>query len=357
MGKTGGSSWFTAVKNVFRSPEKKIPRRINRRQDNALVEEEKDEQHQQPKRRKRRWLFKKASSDSSAIDVGIHIRNSGNINSTDVDAIAAEETEKTASPAAKETVFFGRISVYLKRHLAAILIQTAFRGCLARTAFRALQGVVKLQALVRGHIVRRRAGITLLRVQALVQIQARALDHRKKLTTNLGDETALSHAFSKQMWKTTAREAHSESELEDKRPSRLNRYGYQETGRRMSTDQAVVEPVKIVEIDTYKTYAHHQQLNDQTPRGHSCVTRQVHSIPNYMSTTASTMARFRRPHSVPKQRSNRTGLDNNEPRLTLVRKRLSFHNDNPQSHDYIAGDGYFWYDIDKRTNAHEDFQY
>lgn len=139
------------------------------------------------------------------------------------------------------------------------------------------------------------------------------------------------------MWRTTAREAHSESELEDKRPSRLNRFGYQEIGRRMSTDQTIVEPVKIVEIDTYNTYSHHQQLNDRTPRGNSRVTRQGHSIPNYMSTTASAVARFR-PQSAPRQRSSHTGLDNNEPRLQLVRKRLSFHKDIPQSH------GYFWCD-------------
>ncbi|EOA25106.1 hypothetical protein CARUB_v10018413mg [Capsella rubella] len=343
MGKTGGSTWFTAVKKVFRSPEKIIPRRKTRRLDNNdLVEDEEDEQHQRPMRRKRRWLFKKATSDPSAIDVGMNIRNAGNINSTAIDVIiaAADETEKTAFPTSKEAVFFCRKSVYLKRHVAAILIQTAFRGCLARTAFRALQGVVKLQALVRGHNVRRRASITLLRVQALVQFQARALNHQKKLTTNPGDETSLSLAFSKQMWRTTEREAHSESELEDTRPSRSNRFGYQETGRRMSTDQALVEPVKIVEIDTYNinTYS----LKDKTPSRKSCVTRQVHSIPNYMSNTASTAARFHRPQSVPKERSNRTGLDNNEPRLQLIRKRLSFHN--PQSHGYNAGNDYFWYD-------------
>ncbi|ESQ45604.1 hypothetical protein EUTSA_v10010990mg [Eutrema salsugineum] len=348
MGKTGESSWFTAVKNVFRSPEKKCPRRRDHRQGKDLVEEDEDEQQQQTKRGKRRWLFKKASSDTSATDVGINTKNAGNTNSAAVDAAATEETGKAASPAAKEAVFFCRTSVYLKKHVAAILIQTAFRGCLARKAFRALKGVVILQALVRGLNVRRRASITFLRVQALVRIQARVLDHRKNLTAFPGDESALSRAFSKQMWRTTAREAHSENELEDKRPSRLNRFGYLETGRRISTDQAIVEPVKIVEIDTYNTYSHHHQFNDQTPRGNSCVTRQVHSIPNYMSTTASAVARFR-PQSVPRLRSNPGGLDGNEPRLKLVRKRLSFHKDNPQSHDY------FWFD--KRANAHEDFQY
>lgn len=47
MGKNGGSSWLTAVKNVFRSPEKKCPRRRERQQDNGLVQEDEEEQQQQ----------------------------------------------------------------------------------------------------------------------------------------------------------------------------------------------------------------------------------------------------------------------------------------------------------------------
>ncbi|XP_076936108.1 protein IQ-DOMAIN 30-like [Bidens hawaiensis] len=70
----------------------------------------------------------------------------------------------------------------IKLEQAARKVQAVFRGYLARRAFWALKGIIRLQALVRGHLVRRQAIATLSCMRAIVEFQALARGRKVRLS-------------------------------------------------------------------------------------------------------------------------------------------------------------------------------
>ncbi|XP_057481022.1 protein IQ-DOMAIN 31-like isoform X1 [Actinidia eriantha] len=62
----------------------------------------------------------------------------------------------------------------IRQEQAATKAQAAFKGYLARRAFQALKGIIRLQAVVRGHLVRRQAVSTLRCMLGIVKLQALA---------------------------------------------------------------------------------------------------------------------------------------------------------------------------------------
>ncbi|KAL8037690.1 hypothetical protein ABFX02_11G054300 [Erythranthe guttata] len=101
---------------------------------------------------------------------------------------AAADAAVAAAQAAAEVVRLTSHGRGREKWAAAALIQRVFRGHLARKARRALKGLVKIQAVVRGFLVRKRAAATLLRMEALVRAQAsvRALKTRRKINDGGG---------------------------------------------------------------------------------------------------------------------------------------------------------------------------
>nr|TKS03714.1 protein IQ-DOMAIN 14-like [Populus alba] len=197
---------------------------------------------------KRRWSFRRSSATAAAPK----------------DSNYTEPTA-TTQPAAVQDTFDSEneqkmhAMAIANKEAKAIKIQSVFRSYLARKALRALKGLVKLQALVRGHLVRKQATATLRCMQALVNVQTRARAQRIWMNEDVNPSQRQS--------------IHRRSTQEN----RMRHTNYE-------NERVMEENIKIVEMDvgeskgcvkSRNSYSHHPQTDRAEHRF------STHSAPNH----------------------------------------------------------------------------
>ncbi|KAI3725711.1 hypothetical protein L1987_65503 [Smallanthus sonchifolius] len=184
---------------------------------------------------------------------------------------------------------------------AATTIQAAFRSYLARKALCALRGLVKLQALVRGHSVRKRTATMVRCMSALVAIQIRARFQRIQMVEDAG-------STSKQGFLTAHTRHLSAPQLREHfvvnvvilSPSFRDLQDYDDKyGQFGSKANRQASRRFSIDLTHEKSMRLHRTPTDEVAA--SSQTSTLHEEPNYMTKTESSRAKTRS-QSAPRQR-------------------------------------------------------
>ncbi|KAL7097826.1 hypothetical protein ACP275_10G167300 [Erythranthe tilingii] len=178
---------------------------------------------------------------------------------------AAAEAAVAAANAAAEVVRLTNIPFFelrsKKQHFSAIKIQTSYRAHLARKALSALKGIVKLQAVVRGQLARRRVVVikTHLRVhRRRVPTLLDYLNHGEKRLSLGQREGTKSEELTYKNWdlslvsKENMDAMYLQKQEAVAKRERMKQYSFSHRERR--NDQSLDEPLKLNRIFHSNSY-------------------------------------------------------------------------------------------------------
>lgn len=182
MGKRG--SWFSALKKALGSSKKsKSKKKWSEKEKNPDLAVSSHEETVAPSLSPPRTPPPPTAEDVKLTEA--ENEQSKHAYSVALATAVAAEAAVAAAQAAAEVVRLTTVAHYSgksKEEIAAIRIQTAFRGYLARRALRALRGLVRLKSLIQGQSVKRQATATLRAMQTLARVQSQIRARRIRMS-------------------------------------------------------------------------------------------------------------------------------------------------------------------------------